>query len=333
MMSEAVLWKKEGSRNESLVNVKKNYDDWLNDWLDFRKARVKESTYIRYRNMVNNHIRPYLGGYSISEIDTFRMESYVSGLLTNGRLDQEGGLSPKSILDILTVVKETFRYAGFYGVNTVCCFDHVSVRQKPKEMRVLSRREEKDLVALLLSDMDSYKVGVFLSLYTGIRIGELCALQWKDISLTDKTMKICKTMQRLQKPEPDETAKTHIIITEPKSQMAKRMIPLPDFVVGVMAAFESLPDYYILTGSGKHFAEPRTMHNRFKTYINQSGIEDANFHSLRHTFATRCVESGFDIKSLSEILGHSSVKITLDKYVHSSLEQKRFNMDKLKACY
>lgn len=316
-----------------MADTERSYGNWLDEWLDFRRARVKESTYIRYRNMVNNHIRPYLGKDSIQEIDTFRMESYVSELLSNGRLDQEGGLSPKSILDILTVVKETFRYAGLYGVNTVCCFDHVSVRRNPKEMRVLSRREEKELVALLLSDTDSYKVGVFLSLYTGIRIGELCALQWRDISLADKTMKICKTMQRLQKSEPDEAARTHIVITEPKSLMAKRMIPLPDFVVGVMKAFESLPDYYILTNSGQHFAEPRTMHNRFKTYINQSGIEDANFHSLRHTFATRCVESGFDIKSLSEILGHSSVKITLDRYVHSSLEQKRINMEKLKACY
>ena len=332
-MSEEVFRKKEGNRRGGGADAQKTYGEWLDEWLEFRRVRVKESTYIRYRNMINNHIRPCLGNYLIQEIDTFCMETYVSKLLTNGRLDQEGGLSPKSILDILTVVKESFRYAGFYGVDTVCCFEHVSVRRKQKEMRVLSRREEKELVTLLLSDMDSYKVGVFLSLYTGIRIGELCALQWKDISLTDKTIKICKTMQRLQKPEPDETARTHIIITEPKSPMAKRMIPLPDFVVGVMAAFESLPDHYILTGSGKHFAEPRTMHNRFKTYINQSGIEDANFHSLRHTFATRCIESGFDIKSLSEILGHSSVKITLDKYVHSSLEQKRINMDKLKAWY
>lgn len=332
-MSEKVFQKKVGKEGKNLADIRKNYGDWLDEWLDFRRVRVKESTYIRYRNMINNHIRPYLGKYLIQEIDTFCMETYVSRLLTNGRLDQGGGLSPKSILDILTVVKESFRYAGFYGVDTVCCFEHVSVRRKQKEMRVLSWREEKELVTLLLSDIDSYKVGVFLSLYTGIRLGELCALQWKDVSLTDKTIKICKTMQRLQKPEPDEAARTHIIITEPKSPMAKRMIPLPDFVVGVITAFESLPDHYVLTGSRERFAEPRTMHNRFKTYINQSGIEDANFHSLRHTFATRCIESGFDIKSLSEILGHSSVKITLDKYVHSSLEQKRINMDKLKACY
>ena len=313
--------------------VEKNYDTWLDEWLSFRKMRVKESSYIRYRNMIDNHIRPYLGQCMIREIDTFSMEEYVSLLLKNGRLDRQGGLSVKSISDILTVVKESFRYAGAHGENITCCFEHICVKRKFQDMRVLSRREEGELVAFLLTDTDSYKLGVFLSLYTGIRIGELCALQWKDISLKDKTLRICKTMQRLHKLSPGENERTHIVISEPKSHMAKRLIPLPDFVLEVIEVFAGLPDAYVVAKKGKGYVEPRTMQNRFKQYVNLCGIEDINFHSLRHTFATRCVESGFDIKSLSEILGHSSVKITLDRYVHSSLEQKRVNMEKLKACY
>lgn len=320
-------------REARLPDTPKTYDSWLDEWLAFRKMRVKESTYIRYRNLIDNHIRPYLGQQPIERISTLAMETYVSRLLGSGRLDQQGGLSAKSILDILAVIKESFRYAELHGVDTSCCFAHICVKRKPQDIRVLSRREEGDLVALLLADTDSYKLGVFLSLYTGIRIGELCALQWKDISLADKTLRVCKTMQRLQKSDPGEKGRTHIVITEPKSHMAKRIIPLPDFVVEVAAAFEGLPDAYVAAGKESGYVEPRTMQNRFKNYINESGIEDANFHSLRHTFATRCVESGFDIKSLSEILGHSSVKITLDRYVHSSLEQKRINMEKLKACY
>lgn len=318
---------------EKSTETKTTYNDWLDDWLLFRRARVRESTYIRYRNAVDNHIRPYLGKYPIEAIATAYMESYVRELLGNGRLDRDGGLSSKSVADILTIVKETFRYAECHGADLVCRFEHVCVRREMREMRVLSRGEERALVALLMADTDSYKLGVFLSLYTGIRIGELCALQWKDISLPDKTLRVSKTMQRLQKTEPNEAGKTHIVITEPKSYKAKRLIPLPEFVVETIAAFENRPDTYVLTGSGSKYVEPRTMQNRFKNYISQSGIADANFHSLRHTFATRCVESGFDMKSLSEILGHSSVKITLDKYVHSSLEQKRLNMEKLKACY
>ncbi len=330
---EKILKKADPNQNTGLTGTRKNYDRWLDEWLSFRKMRVKESTYIRYRNMVDNHIRPYLGRRPIEEIDTVAMEAYVSKLLQSGRLDRQGGLSAKSILDILTVVKESFRYAGSHGVDTTCRFEHVCVKRKPQEMRVLSRQEEKELVGLLLADTDSYKLGVFLSLYTGIRIGELCALQWKDISLEDQTLRIHKTLQRLQKTDPGERDRTHVVITEPKSHMAKRVIPLPDFVVEVVAAFKGLPEAYVAAGKETGYVEPRTMQNRFKNYVNESGIGDANFHSLRHTFATRCVESGFDIKSLSEILGHSSVKITLDRYVHSSLEQKRANMEKLKACY
>lgn len=318
---------------DDLTELGKRYDSWLDEWLSFRRIRVKESTYIHYRNIVDNHIRPYLGKCEIEKIDTSVMETYVSWLLQNGRLDRQGGLSAKSILDILTVIKESFRYARLYGVNTVCCFEQISVKYRPQEMRVLSQREEKELVNFLLADTDSYKLGVFLALYTGIRIGELCALQWKDISFEDQTMRIAKTMQRLQKPNPGEKNKTHVVITEPKSYMAKRVIPLPDFVVEVIAAFENMPEAYVTAGKETGYVEPRTMQNRFKNYVNEIRIADANFHALRHTFATRCVESGFDIKSLSEILGHSSVKITLDRYVHSSLEQKRANMEKLKACY
>ena len=172
-------------------------------------------------------------------------------------------------------------------------------------------------------------MGVFICLYTGIRIGELCALQWRDISFNEKVIVIGHTMQRLQNDDPNALNKTKIIITEPKSKASLRTIPLPDFVVHVIKPLAGLPSAYILSGECKTMIEPRTMQNKFKGYLDKGQISDANFHSLRHTFATRCIEAGFDIKTLSEILGHSSVKITLDRYVHSSMELKRSNMEKL----
>ena len=138
-------------------------------------------------------------------------------------------------------------------------------------------------------------------------------------------------MQRLQKTGsllPGES-KTHILITAPKSTSARRLIPIPAFVANILENFRAHGSAYILTGKKNRFVEPRTMQYRFKKYINISGIRDANFHALRHTFATRCIEAGVDVKSLSEILGHASVKITLDKYVHSTIEQKRRNMERL----
>lgn len=143
--------------------------------------------------------------------------------------------------------------------------------------------------------MDHSKFGVLLSLYTGIRVGELCALQWEDFDLAHSKLKIRKTMQRIQDLGNGSVSKTKIVITEPKSQCSIREIPLPLFIVDVAKKFASNPKAYILTGTDRYI-EPRTMQNRFKSYVKECNVEPANFHVLRHTFATRCVEVGFEVK-------------------------------------
>lgn len=309
---------------------KEKYEYWLDAWLHAKRLGVKESTYIRYRNTIENHIKPDLGKYPINKISTSLMEQFVSRKLQNGRIDGNGGLSPKSMSDIMVIVKESFKYAQSYGVIVVCSFERISFKKNAQEMRVLSLLEEQRLLSVLFKDFDRYKMGVFICLYTGIRIGELCALQWKNVSLSENAIKIEYTMQRLQSENLNALQKTRIIVTEPKSYAALRTIPLPEFVIDVIKPFAGSPNTYVLSGECKKIIEPRTMQNRFKTYLAEGKIEEANFHSLRHTFATRCIEAGFDVKTLSEILGHSSVKITLDKYVHSSMQLKRNNMEKLK---
>lgn len=313
------------------INLTDNtkYEHCLYQWLSKKKISVKDSTYIRYKNIVNNHIIPSLGKYPISKISTSLMEQFVKQKLDSGRVDNSSGISTKTMSDILVIIKETFKYAQSNGIPTICSFSDICIKCSPHEMRVLTDSEEKRLIAVLSSDIDRYKLGVLISLFTGIRIGELCALQWKNVSLADKTLKVEHTMQRLQYEDNYSATKTRVIITEPKSYAAIRIIPLPDFLIDLMMPFAASPDAFILSGKSKVYVEPRTMQNRFKTYLSKGKIDDANFHSLRHTFATRCIEIGFDVKTLSEILGHSNVKITLDKYVHSSLALKRSNMDKL----
>lgn len=306
------------------------YSYWLDEWLKSKKISVKESTYIRYRNTIKKHINPELGKYPISKISSSLMEQFIVKKLENGRVDGKGGLSPKSVSDILVIIKESFRYAQSCGITTICSFERIGFKKPQKEIRVLSLSEQKRLVSVLLNDLDRFKLGVFICLYTGIRIGELCALQSKCVSTDEKTIRIEYTMQRLQNDNPFDIEKTHIIITKPKSFSALRTIPLPDFIIEVIKPFLCSPNSYILSGECRSFVEPRTMQNRFKSYLKEANIENANFHSLRHTFATRCIEAEFDIKTLSEILGHSSVKITLDKYVHPTMELKRNNMEKLK---
>ena len=309
---------------------KEKYEYWVDEWLRTKRLSVKESTYIRYRNTIENHIKPALGKYPISKISTTLMEQFVSHKLQDGRKDCNGGLSPKSMSDIMVIIKESFRYAKSYGIIVICNFDRITFKKNAREMRVLSLLEEQRLLSVLFKNFDRYKLGVFICLYTGIRIGELCALQWKNVSLSENSIKIEHTMQRLQSEDFNALQKTRIIVTEPKSYAALRTIPLPEFVIDVIKPFVSTPNAYVLSGECKTFIEPRTMQNKFKAYLVEGQINDANFHSLRHTFATRCVEAGFDVKTLSEILGHSSVRITLDKYVHSSMQLKRTNMEKLR---
>lgn len=314
-------------KNSIKTNIK--YDIYLDEWLRSKSINVKASTLIRYQSYIEKHIKPELGRYRLNEIDSSIIEQFVLKKQNRDAENGKGTLSSKTVSDIVVVIKSSLRDAQNSGINIESDFKRVTVKKTRKQMRVLSVTEERKLLSVLLKNPDRYKLGVFICLYTGIRIGELCALKWKNISLEDKTIKIDCTMQRLQSFLSDTSKKTSVIISEPKSFSSTRIIPLPEFVAEKIKPFRKKEECFVLSGKTECFVEPRTMQNYFKRYIKEGNIDDANFHSLRHTFATRCVEADFDIKSLSEILGHSSVSITLDKYVHSSIQQKRKNMEKL----
>lgn len=305
------------------------YNEVLDAWLQSTRINTKESTYARYTHLIDTHIRPILGKYQLSKISTQMVEGFIENQLTKGRLDNKGSLSPKTVTDILTIVKSTMEYGKYKNLNVICNLSKLAVKKKDKEMRVLCQQEQEALVKVLLHEMDLYKFGVLLSLSTGIRVGELCALQWEDLSISNSTLKIRKTMQRIQETNVSASTKTKVIITEPKSQCSIRDIPLPSYITDIAQQFVNHPKTFILSGEKNKYVEPRTMQNRFKTYVKESGIEAANFHALRHTFATRCVEVGFELKSLSEVLGHANVNITLNRYVHSSFDLKHSNMNKL----
>ncbi len=315
---------------ETSTSYKTSYlfSDWSEKWLEHKSLSVKQSTYVRYKNSLNLHIVPKLGDYKIHLIDTERLQKFFVEESDFGRLDQSGGLSPKTLLEMLMIIKGILYFAKSHGESIQCDFKQIVIKKSYNEMRILSLEEERRLNSVLLLNQDIYKLGILLCLYTGIRIGELCALKWGNISFEEKTLKIDKTMQRLQCD--DREKKTEIVISEPKSSCSIRLIPLPDFIINELAKFRTNDNSFILSMDNKKLVEPRTMQNHFYKYISEAHIEKANFHCLRHTFATRCVENDFEIKSLSVILGHSSVKITLDKYVHVTMQMKRNNMSKVK---
>lgn len=277
-------------------NKSSTYGELLDCWLHSMQLNTKESTQARYTHLIKTHIKPHLGAVQLSQLTTDAIEIFIEQQLTDGRLDNSGGLSPKTVTDILTIIKSTIEYARYKELPVICNLSKLSIKKKEKEMRVFTPSEQESLIGTLTNDMDHSKFGVLLSLYTGIRVGELCALQWEDFDLAHSKLKIRKTMQRIQDLGNGSVSKTKIVITEPKSQCSIREIPLPLFIVDVAKKFASNPKAYILTGTDRYI-EPRTMQNRFKSYVKECNVEPANFHVLRHTFATRCVEVGFEVKA------------------------------------
>lgn len=301
-------------------------------WLNSAKPQIKESTYVKYVNLLNTYICPYFGNSPINDINFEYIESFSKQMLTNGGKSSKG-LSAKTVNDCLVLIRTILAYATNHGCNPQCNGKGISVRNPTKELRVLSINDQKTLFTYLSSNLDNKNLGVLLSLLTGLRIGEICALKWEDISIAEKTVHVHSTMQRIQIVEATETkAKTKISITTPKSSCSIRTIPLSDEIIGILEQFEKQAGF-VLTGNDGAYIEPRSMHNHFKRICKSAGINPVNFHVLRHTFATRCVELGFDVKSLSEILGHANVSITLNRYVHPSMALKRANMEKLSELF
>jgi len=248
-------------------------------------------------------------------------------LLTSSRRNN-AGLAPKTVNSIISVMKNIFEFTAETKQCALISFNGLNVKQPQKQMRILSQAEQSLLTEYLLKESSNTGIGIFLSLYTGLRVGEVCALKWEDISFRDNCIHVHKTMQRIQ-VKSNSDHKSEIIISAPKSAYSVRDVPIPDKLLLMLQERQNAPNTYFLTGKTTLYVEPRTMQNSFKSIIKKTGIAPANFHALRHTFATRCIELGFDIKSLSEILGHASVNITLNRYVHPSMELKQKNMNML----
>lgn len=296
-------------------------------WLSAMQCQVKESTYMKYRNLLQSYILPELGELAWQEMNRETLELFLIRLRSSGGCRQQG-LSSKTVTDTLSVIRQISRYAGSYGEGMSFDPSSVTVRKEEKETQILTRSEQEILYRFLRSDPDARSLGELICLYTGIRIGEVCALKWDDISFREQAISIRRTMQRIQVID-DPDRKTRIAVTEPKSRCSVRQIPIPDELAEILLSRRKGGKGYVLTGREDTFVEPRAMERHFASVLRKAGIRQVNFHALRHTFATRCVEIGFDMKSLSVLLGHANVTITMNLYVHPTTDQKRKNMQKL----
>lgn len=290
-------------------------------------SRKGENIYKRKDNRWEaRYIKPRLGGCLVQSLSSLMIEEFSHDLLF------EEELSPKTVKDILTILHSIIKYTEKQYQDHIPKIEIIYPKVPKNEIRILNKEEQTRFVNYLLDGIDGCKFGVLLALLTGMRIGEVCALRWGNVSLTEKTIRVNATMQRLKNMDVGCTSKTKIVISDPKSDFSTRIIPLTDYAFKLCKTlYNGNPSSYILTGEVDQIIEPRTLQYRLEKYTRECGFEGIHFHTLRHTFATRCVEVDFEIKSLSEILGHSSPRITLERYVHSSMELKRDNMNKLSA--
>lgn len=289
-------------------------------WQAHIAPQVKQSTLVKYKTILDRHLLPALGDVSLADMTHQRIETLSQQLLCT--------LAPRTVSDILSVLRSILRFALRGGAQVPCDGSSVRIRRPVSDIRVLTPCEQALLCRQLFDDLTLRNAGILLSLYTGLRVGEICALRWEDISLDDRLLHVRRTMQRIQNLSPDGP-RTLVIETTPKSVTSARTIPLPEELVRVLLSLPGPHAGYFLTGHPGRFVEPRAMQYHFGRVVEACGIERANYHCLRHTFATRCVELGFDVKSLSELLGHSTVTMTMDRYVHPTIEHKRAGMQRL----
>ena len=302
------------------------YKDWIYTWLLEKKDYIKESTYANYSNNIFNHIIPKLGNYYLNELNHKVIQDFLLELSKNGRKDNTGGLAEKTIKDITIIIKGSIKK----GINEDK-IKHIELTfnypkdNKENKLYVLTKREQSKITNYVLENINSRNIGLLISLYSGIRIGELCALRWEDVDFKKNCLTINKTIQRVYIKDKNKNI-SKVIITTPKTKNANREIPINKDFLEILKKVKSDKEHYILTGNEKYI-EPRTYRKYFNKVLDELKIKHFNFHSLRHTFATNCISLGVDYKTVSELLGHANVNITLNLYVHPRYSQKKKCID------
>lgn len=305
------------------------YGDWLNTWLEnYVKPTAKYKTYIRYSEIVSQHISPRLGSYELNDLKPLVLQQFVTALPLNGNIKTNEGLSANSVNGIITVLQSSLKIA--YGMGEIAEYTADKIKRpkaREKQVACFSINEQRKIEHAILNGEKPKMFGVVLCLYTGLRIGELLALTWQDIDFQKSTVSVTKTCYDGK----DATGKFARITGTPKTETSRRIIPLPKQLVDHLKSLKrsSNSEYVISSCSGESVITVRAYQRSFDALQVRLDIPRKNFHALRHTFATRALESGMDVKSLSEILGHKNPTVTLNRYVHSLMEHKREMMDRL----
>lgn len=306
----------EGIMNENR-NIN-NFDAVTEQWLQYIQFTKKYSTYIKYQNIYEKYIRPLIGNRYTDEITTIECRQILERTYVKYR---EKTISQSTYNSVKIVLTQILNFAESPVSIQEIKKSFPTVCHNTLNNAVLTKAEQFRLNSFLLDKVDIYKIGVLVCLYTGLRLGEICALRIKDIDFMRKSIYVNQTVQRIKTN--DEKGKTRLVISDPKTASSRREVPLCDFLLKLL--LNHMPKTEYLLGN-KPF-EPRTYQYKLKQYFAALSIEGKHFHSLRHTFATNCIESGMDPKCLSEILGHADVNTTLNRYIHPFFDSKIYQIN------
>ena len=324
-------------RRNPLPSRQKGFAEWAEEWQNRKLSeRIKASSWQTYENILNRHLLPALGNCTLAEITVDIIGALVRDL-------ENRGLAASTIRGILRILNSILRCAMEEGLIAQNPCRKVRMRgERVERQRVLSRQEQRAILATAQEERD---IPALLSLYTGMRLGEICALKWEDVNWEQGTILVRRTAQRLKpgyrgaRQDRDGrnvkgSLQTMLCVDTPKSACAVRILPLPAFLLDALRelAEESGEDEYIF-GNRARPAEPRTVQRRFQALARRTGLKGVHFHTLRHSFATRLLELGVDMKTVSVLMGHSSVRTTLEYYAHSLIESQRRAVDRLTEAF
>lgn len=299
----------------------------VEQWFLTNRQSLKKSTAHKYEYLIDKHILPSLGTVKLNEISSIMLNEFAQKKLDCGSLNGKKGLSKSYVRSIMLIIDSVMKFAAQQGWCSLLASIYKPTPER-KDLIILSAAEQAKLERSLILNLSVTAIGILLTLQTGLRIGEICALTWDDIDFNNCILYVRSTVSRVKNPH---STGTILIIDSPKTDSSIRAIPfktsLRDLLLQVK--LKAVSKYVI--SDKTDFISPRTFEYRYHKIMNQLQLPDLNYHALRHTFATRCIECGVDEKSLSEILGHSNVSITLNTYVHSSMNLKRAQIEKLPA--